>query len=86
MRGWGGLEQNFYFSIFVAYTRATNRNPAHISENTLLEDSKMTEPQAAAYIAQLTYDEKLTLFEMLKSLEQNRQPDATRPGLTGQAV
>lgn len=40
----------------------------------------MNEQQARAYIAQLTYDEKLTLYEMIKSLEQNHQPAATRPG------
>lgn len=34
----------------------------------------MTEREATAYISALTYDEKLRLNEMLKALEQKRQP------------
>lgn len=34
----------------------------------------MTQEQAEKYISQLTYEEKLRLNEMLKALEQMRQP------------
>ena len=36
------------------------------------EGRRMTEQQAAAYIARLTYEEKLELSEMLRSLAQKR--------------
>lgn len=34
----------------------------------------MTEARAKEYISQLTYEEKLKLFELLSNLEQKRQP------------
>ena len=34
----------------------------------------MTEEQAREYISQLTYEEKIKLYELLSSLEQMRQP------------
>ncbi len=39
----------------------------------------MTRDQAAEYIARLSYEEKLKLYELLKVLEQKRQLDASRP-------
>lgn len=44
----------------------------------------MTEQQAAKYISQLTYEEKIILGEMLKDLEQMRQPFLSRPATTEQ--
>jgi hypothetical protein len=34
----------------------------------------MSEEQAKQYISQLTYEEKLKLYELLSALEQKRQP------------
>jgi hypothetical protein len=34
----------------------------------------MSEDQAREYIGQLTYEEKLKLYELLLALEQKRQP------------
>lgn len=34
----------------------------------------MTEAEAREYISQLTYEEKIKLYELLSSLEQMRQP------------
>ena len=34
----------------------------------------MTEDEARKYISQLTYEEKIKLYELLSSLEQKRQP------------
>ena len=34
----------------------------------------MTEAEAREYIGQLTYEEKIKLYELLSSLEQMRQP------------
>lgn len=39
----------------------------------------MNEQQAARYISQLTHEEKLILDEMLRGLEQMRQPSPSRP-------
>lgn len=43
------------------------------------DSREMTEREAKAYIAVLTYEEKLRLNELLKALEQKRQPSPTPP-------
>ena len=45
------------------------------------EEKKMSEEQARQLISMLTYEEKVKLNEMLKALEQKRQPSPTPPGL-----
>ena len=39
----------------------------------------MTPEQAQALVSKLTYEQKLALNEMLKGLEQMRQPSESRP-------
>ncbi len=43
----------------------------------------MTREEAERYIAQLTFEEKLRLNELLKDLERKRQPSPTHPASTG---
>ena len=47
------------------------------------ERSHMTEQEARELISQLTQEEKRMLNEMLKSLEQRRQPSAAPLATTG---
>lgn len=40
----------------------------------------MTQEQAKRYISDLSREQKMALNEMLRSLEQMRQPSPARPG------